>query len=339
VPPLSPEEAALRARIDALELTPLATLVSAHPAVLRTAQLLKRPWRREITFPRGIRHGPLLFVDDVSDAQQDRALSVLDAVLRAAEGLGWRFDAPPDTRPQQRSHAALPRSSHEPPLFGHFIVEDESIQLRIDERRRQSDHVMTEQEKADRKAGREPWMPRFDYAPSGELRLHLSEPDYSWAHKTWKDTRTRPLETQLKSILTGMLDCALTRKARHAEAERRVIEERERARQQATLRERCTANEKLIHALDVQAGAWHRARYLRAYLRTARRTLGSRTLTVDLQGTPTDFLNWADHYVNQLDPLHPDARNPDFEGANADYPCPPPSSGPSNSAPRCPVFT
>ncbi len=171
---------------------------------------------------------------------------------------------------------------------------------------------MTEQEQADIKRGREPWMPRVDYAPSGELRLHLSEPDHSWTHKTWKDTRTRPLETQLKRILTGMLDCALARKARHAEAERRVIEERERTRQQAILRERRTANEKLLHMLEAQAAAWARAQFLRRYLRAARRALGSRTLTVDLQGTPTDFLNWAEHYVNQLDPLHSEARNPDF---------------------------
>jgi hypothetical protein len=240
-------------------------------------------------------------------------------LLRAAERLGWHFAAQPDTPPRQHGHAALPHRSPEPPLFGHFIVEDEPIQLRIDERRRQSDHVMTEQEKVDRKAGREPWMPRFDYAPSGELRLHLSELDHGWTHKTWKDTRTRPLETQLKRILTGMLDCALARKARQAEAERRAIEERERARQQAILRERRTANVKLIHTLEAQAGAWHRAQFLRRYLRAARRALGSRTLTVDLQGAPTDFLSWAERYVNQLDPLHPDARNPDFEHDRSPY--------------------
>jgi len=108
--------------------------VSAHPAVLRTAQSVKRPWRKEITFPRGTRHGPVLFVDDVSEAQQDRALTVFDGLLRAA-----------------------------------------------------------------------------------------------------------------------------------------------------------------------------------------RRALGPRTLTVDLQGAPTDFLSWAERYVNQLDPLHPDARNPDLQHAASPY--------------------
>ena len=312
--PISPAEAALRARIDALDITPLDKLTSAHPAVLRTAQLLKRPWRKDITFPRGTRRGPVLSVADVSEAQQDRALTVLDAVLRAAARLGWLFEAPPDTRPRQRSHEAWQRRPPEPPRFGHFIVDGEPLTLRIDERRRQSDHVMTEQEQADKKAGRYVWMPRFDYAPSGELRLHLSEPDHNWTHKTWKDTKTHPLETQLRKILHGLLSIALERQRRR-EAQRlslSEIAERERARQQAILRERRTANDKLVHTLEAQAGAWHRARYLRAYLRAARRALDSRTLTVDLLGTPTDFLSWAERYVNQLDPLQPEARDPVF---------------------------
>ena len=310
-PPLSPEEAALRTRIDALDLTPPTDLTAAHPAVLRTAVHLKHLKQKDITWPRGTRSGPILEMTNVSEPQLDRALRVLDTVLRATETLGWPFEPPP-ADPATNRQQTFARSDVRPPLYGQLLVAGEPITLRIDERRRQSDHVMTEQEKADIKRGREPWMPRFDYAPSGELRLHLSEPDYSWTDKTWKDTRTRPLETQLKRILTGMLDCALARKARHAEAERRAIEERARARQQAILRAHRTANEKLIHTLETQAGAWHRAQYLRRYLRAARRTLGARTLTVDLQGQAIDFLAWADHYVNQLDPLHPDPRNPNF---------------------------
>ena len=40
--------------------------------------------------------------------------------------------------------------------------------------------------------------------------------------------------------------------------------------------------------------------------------MGPDTVTVDLNGTPTDFLDWAERYVNQLDPLHPEPRDPDF---------------------------
>ena len=155
-------------------------------------------------------------------------------------------------------------------------------------------------------------MPRFDYTPSGELRLHATEPAHSYRSTTWKDTRTRPLEAQAQKILHGLLTIALDRQ-RHREAERlRQIEERKQERLRELVRQRRTANEELIHELEEEAGAWHRARYLRRYIRAARRAAAGGTFTVDVQGEKTDYLAWAEHYVNQLDPLHPEQRNPDF---------------------------
>jgi hypothetical protein len=282
--------------------------------VLRTARLLKRPWRKDITWPRGTRRGPVLRVKDVSEAQQDRALRVLSGVLRAAEELGWHFIAPPAEEPTDthRRHAGWGHRPPESPAFGHLLVEDESFVLSIDERRRQSDHVPTDQEKADIKRGHHVWMRRYDYTPSGELRLHLSAADHHWTYKTWKDGRKKPLETQLPKIMTGLLDQALKIKEHRAEAERREIAQQEYGRQREIIRQRRAANQALIHELERQAGAWHRAEFLRRYLRAARVALGDRTLTVDRQGQPIDFLTWAEHYVNQLDPLHADPHDDDF---------------------------
>lgn len=39
-------------------------------------------------------------------------------------------------------------------------------------------------------------MLRFDHAPSGELRLHVTEPGHSYTEKVWKDTKAHPLEVQ-----------------------------------------------------------------------------------------------------------------------------------------------
>jgi len=172
-PPLSPEEAALRARIDALDLTLQTDLTAAHPAVRRTAVRLKQLKSRDLTWPRGTRSGPLVEVRNVSEAQQIRALKVLDALLRGAASLGWLFESPP-ADPNVDRRQSFARSTYRPPVYGHLITDGEPLQLRIDERQRQSDHVPTEQEKADKKRGRHVWMPRFDYAPSGELRLHVS---------------------------------------------------------------------------------------------------------------------------------------------------------------------
>jgi len=250
-------------------------------------------------------------VTNVSEPQQDRALRVLDAVLRAAERLGWQFEVPlPDPTTDRRQTFA--RSDYHPPAYGQLLVEGEPITLRTDERRRQSDHVMTEQEKADKKAGRYVWMPRFDYAPSGELRLHATEPAHSYTDKVWKDTSRQPLEVQVRRILHGLLNLALERKQHREEKRLRELATRELERQQAIVRQRRAANLKLIEELERQAGAWHRAQFLRRYLRAAVCVLGDQSLTVDLQGQPTDFIRWAEHYVNQLDPLHPEPRDPDL---------------------------
>ena len=309
--PISPEQAALRARIDALEITPLDTLLHAHPAVLRTAVNLKHLKSRDITWPRGTRSGPILQVTNVSEAQLDRALRVLDAVLRASDAMGWHFTAPPPQEPPTyRGRGAWGPTPAAPPIFGHLLVDGEPLQLKIDERRRQFDHVPTDAEKADKKAGRHVWAPRFDFEPSGELRLHLFDVDSSWVRKTWKDTKARPLETQGSKIVHGLLDRALELKRDREEQRLRDLARREHERQQALVRERRAANGALIEALEIQAGAWSRAQALRRYLRAARRALGEETFKVDLQAQRIDFLAWAEHYVNQLDPLHPEPRDP-----------------------------
>jgi len=309
--PMSPAEAALRTRIDALDLAPSAGLTAAHPAVLRTAVRLKHLKSHDLTWPRGTRSGPIIEVRNVSAAHQDRALMVLDALLRGAEKLDWSFEPPPPD-PNADRRQSFARSTVRPPVYGRLIVDGEPLQLRIGERQRQSDHVPTDQEKTDKKRGRYVWMPRFDYAPSGELRLQVTEPGHSYTEKVWKDTKAHPLEVQVCKILHRLLNLALERKRHREEQRQREIEARELERQHAIVRERRAANIQLIEELERQAGAWHRARFLRRYLRAAKRALDDRLFTVDLQGQPTDFIRWAEHYVNQLDPLHPEPRNPEF---------------------------
>lgn len=142
--PISAAEAALRTRIDALNLAPCMDLTAAHPAVLRTAVRLKRLESGDIVWPRATRSGPIVEVRNVSEPQQDRAFKVLDALLRGAEYLDWPFETPPRTEPDPRRTAWNP-PTRPTTVVGQLIVDGEPLQLRIDERQRQSDHVATEQ--------------------------------------------------------------------------------------------------------------------------------------------------------------------------------------------------
>jgi len=132
--------------------------------VLRTAVHFKHLKSRDIAWPRGTRSGPILQVTNVSDGQMDRALRVLDAVLRASDAMGWHFTAPPPQEPPTyRGRGARGPTPAAPSAVGRILVDGKLLQLKIDERRRQFDHVPTDTELADKKTGRYVWMPRFDF--------------------------------------------------------------------------------------------------------------------------------------------------------------------------------
>lgn len=164
-------------------------------------------------------------------------------MLRAADTMGWHVESPPrKEEPPSRGRGYWGPRPPGPPVFARINVDGEALQLRIDERRRQFDHVPTASELADKKAGRYVWMPRFDFEPAGELRLHLFDADSSLNRKTWKDTAARPLESQALKILHGLLDRALEIKREREERRLRDLAWREQERQQAIVRARCTRN-------------------------------------------------------------------------------------------------
>ena len=145
--------------------------------------------------------------------------------------------------------------------------------------------------------------PRWDLVPSGELRLHLLRADSSHSIQTWKDAPKRPLEQQINAILLGFLEEALQIKFRRDEQRRREEEDRRQAAIRYRQSQRRAANAKLVHELEIQAGAWYRARILRSYLRALRRATGAQAIPAQLDGSSVDFLSWAEHYLDQLDPL------------------------------------
>ncbi len=87
-------------------------------------------------------------------------------------------------------------------------------------------------------------------------------------------------------------------------------EEEERLEQER--RERREAHAKLIADLEQQAGAWHRARFLRRYVQAARRILKGQRVQAHFRDETIDFLDWAAAYVDHLDPLSVTPHNPDL---------------------------
>jgi hypothetical protein len=130
------------------------------------------------------------------------------------------------------------------------------------------------------------------------------------------------LEQQVKAVLIALLDEALSIKAKREEERLADIERRRQEELRWEQSQRRTANATLIHELEAQAGAWLRARFLRSYLRAVRRALdrdGTKGLVAKRQEETVDFLAWAQHYVDQLDPLCATPHDADFESDRAGY--------------------
>ena len=315
--PTSIELAAIRERIQAFEATPEKSLVQASAAVKRTATELKRPWRKEITWIRGERSGPVLRLE-VSDAVADRALRVCEQLLAGAAVLGWPFQFPSRPTESRRSTHGCERGP-EASNIGCLIVEGEALEVRIDERRRRTDHVPTEEQKERRRRGQYVYAPSWDFIATGELRLHLSEQSFKYPLKTWKDGVKKRLEDQIKSILGAMAEEAFRIKADREVRRLAEIERRREENLEAELAERRRANAKLIHELETQVGAWVRARLLRLYVRTLRKAIGEEKLEAKLRGARIDFIAWAERYVDQLDPLSRTPHDPDLEPDDCGY--------------------
>lgn len=289
-------------------------LSMAHAAIKRTAVHLQLRKASELTWERGERTGPIVAID-VSDAIKLRSLRIADALLKSADAAGWKYE-PIAEQAEARRLQGNSLSSE----VGKLVVDGESFQFRIDERRRRLPHTPTEEEIRKRKRGEYVYSPNWDYKSTGELRLHLTTPDSSYAFGTRRDGSRKKLEDQIAETLQDLVDRAQLEKSRREERRLRELREREQQKLAWEQSQRRAEHAKLIAELERQAGAWHRAQVLRRYLRAARRAIDSnKSIQAMLFGQKVDFFNWAEQYVDQLDPLCSAPRNLDQQSAGSGH--------------------
>jgi hypothetical protein len=195
------------------------------------------------------------------------------------------------------------------------MVAGESIAFRIEERFKEMPREPTAAELAREKREYRYHAPRKTAVATGGLRIVRLDPTSRYfepTRKSWYDRKGRLVETQLIDVLRGFYELAVDIRRRREEAERKAREHEAQERLREALAERRAANAKLIDRLEIQAGAWFRASLMRRYLRALRRALGTDHLAAKLGQESINFLEWGEHFVNQLDPLHDLPRNPNM---------------------------
>lgn len=310
------------ARIGALNIRPSASILEALPSIRRTALRCKHGRRSELKFNRGERTGPVVPLD-VTHSVLDRALLLADTLLRAAETLKWTLKEVGVVSDREQSpgcsvgaQAKAGDGSGAESWNGCLAIDGEHVTFRIEERRRDEPIEPTAAQLAREKREYGYHAPRKTAVATGALRMVILDPERSYrepARRSWFDRKGKRVEDQIPEILRGFHETALAIKVRRAMAERAAREREEQERQRKEREAIQEANQKLIKQLETDAGAWHRARYLRRYIREARRALESQTLQARFRDKKVDFLEWADAYVDQLDPLRAARRTGEFD--------------------------
>jgi hypothetical protein len=325
------DSSAVSARIAALALEQAATIPETLAAVKRTAIDAKAIGRRDLTFAKAERNGPIVPMS-VTESSLKRALLLADQLLRAAESLSWTFGESVILKKKAAEEAERIRSQygrHAPPeapkpefAEGRLWVEGEEISFRIEEKLREEPRVPTAAELAREKREWGYHAPRKASVATGHLRVVRLDLEYRYRgpqRHSWYDRKGKPVEDQIKDILLGFYELALMEKNRRAEAEREAREQAEQKRLAEERAARQEANAKLIKQLETDAGAYHRARYLRRYIRAARRRVAGSTIDASYLSSTIDYLAWAERYVEQLDPLSSAPRVEDFERPTNEY--------------------
>ena len=266
------------------------TLDHPHHLVRSTRAALRRSHKDEY----GIRYatGDQVLIVNVSDAQANRALRIMDGLIRTLEVAGypvtsiWKND--------QYDRSIKGRCD--------VTVEGEPVPFHLVEKRCRTERPPTEKERRDTERwsylrGRR----YFEYSSTGKLSLIVGYPGEYWSRGRVSDGRGVPLEARLRKFVELLLREGIRLKEERLaaeERERREAEERQIRREEER---RCRIELRRRQRIERLADRWRRAQELRAFIAAV---LQSRAGSEEPHPRGLDrWLEWAQRYADELDPL------------------------------------
>jgi hypothetical protein len=218
----------------------------------------------------------------ISPGQADRAVRIIDALIKASELLGMRWSIGQEgTRVycegehiRVRLHETLSKQPIEPPPRKPS--------------RRQPDYAGL-------------WYPRYDWVSKGRLTFMVEDYVANGARRVWASTTATPLEAKLHDVVSGLplIAAGIRQKREEREAWQRQWEEeqtrRKEAARQAEIQRRLRA--RLVHSLH----QWEQSRRLRDFCNAASAEIAK--LEPEERVTAETWLAWARQQADLLDPL------------------------------------
>lgn len=236
-------------------------------------------------------HVPILTSKD----QQQRALLLLDAIAKTFDALGVEQKDSGD-----RWHRGVV-----------FTLREWDFGLRIKEKTKRHDHVLTEEEKALRTRYRHSFAPKYDYVHTGQLLVELTYAGSGSQLLQLKDAkRAGPVEDQLGRLALAVVqraDSHLARKARAIVERQHELERQKRDREEAERRrieeERRKAERACQERLCQLADDWRLATSLDAFLREVEQRIRSSPMNCQDRDLLERWLRWAESVAQGRDPF------------------------------------
>lgn len=260
-------------------------LISPHSLVEKTAHSIGSAKIDE----KGLAHPRAKGCLDVSVAKTniDRAMRILDALLKALEARGYRINV---VEKENRSET-------------HVAVLDEKIVFRLEEEVEGKEHPLTREQKEHLAKWGYFYGRKIDYFPTGRLRLRISDAGYPGHRKSWGDTETRRLEDCLNKFIAGLVNAAEGSKRVREEDEKREREWQERERIWREEEERKTREENRIKELDSLVSAWTKCDRIRKFIRAVETNAEGTNIPVTAGSNLDLWLSWARKRADSIDPL------------------------------------
>jgi hypothetical protein len=255
----------------------------SHAAVVRSERLLRNAKKEEnaILVPRRGTASHLR----VTEAVLPKALRILDAFFVALEGRGMQIVWP------NEENSSL-----------HIVCESERIGFVLEEILDRKAHTPTEQETARHK--RDYWWspPKWDYQPTGLLRISLLSSETTGARRTWSERKERSLEIQLGAVVLGI--SALVESVKKVKAERQrwheEFEAEQKRRREEAERQREFARRGEV--ISKAAQSLHLSQLVRHLAVCLENSVQSNKLENASLTRMRELLKWCSEYANEIDP-------------------------------------
>jgi hypothetical protein len=255
----------------------------SHPLVVRLERLFRNGKKDDkgLLVPRAGTASHLT----VSEETFPRALQILNALFAAFEQHGVEVAWPKD----EGANLTL---AHESETIGFWL--SEILETRP--------HVLTKEETDHKK--RYGWCssPKWDYQPTGLLRVSLLCGETTSTRKTWADGKKRRLEDCLGEVIAGIGVLARAIKQMKAERQRRheEYEAKQKRRREEEDREREFARrgEVIVKA----AQALHQSQLVRRLAVCLGTSVHLNKLDNESLSQMRELLEWCSEYANRIDP-------------------------------------